>query len=272
MSHEHACEFDARRDEILVAYLYGESDSAQSADAEGPRERALFEAHLVRCDACRRELAELDAVRRQLGKWAPPQPQGPLTGWSTGVSASAGSAAPARRSVWDSFSPIPAWAQAVAALLMFGLAAGIANLQIRYDDSGLSVSTGWSAPARTAAATAATASPPAGVPDWRRELTALEERLRTEMRAASDVRAAADAPGRIEILQQVRRMLDESERRQQRELALRVAEVASGVQAQRQADLVRIDRSQRALQQETGLEVQRNRQLIDYIVRTSQRP
>ena len=44
-------------------------------------------------------------------------------------------------------------------------------------------------------------------------------------------------------MRRVRALLEESEKRQQRELALRVAEVLRDVNAQRQADLMKIDRS-----------------------------
>jgi len=70
----------------------------------------------------------------------------------------------------------------------------------------------------------------------------------------------------------VRTMLHDSEQRQQRELALRVAEVARDVQAQRQADLVRIDRTLGVLQNNTGLAVRRQEQLLNSLaVRVSQR-
>ena len=63
-----------------------------------------------------------------------------------------------------------------------------------------------------------------------------------------------------------------SERKQQRELALRIAEVFHDVQTQRQADLVKIDRSLSMLQNNTGVEVMRQRQLINSLaVRVSQK-
>jgi hypothetical protein len=61
----------------------------------------------------------------------------------------------------------------------------------------------------------------------------------------------------------VRGLLQESERRQQRELALRVAELARDAQAQRQADLVRIDRSLGIMQSRTGVEVMRTQQQLN---------
>ena len=51
------------------------------------------------------------------------------------------------------------------------------------------------------------------------------------------------------------------------ELALRVADVMRDVETERRADLVKIDRSLGLLQNNTGVEVMRNRQMLDYLVR-----
>jgi hypothetical protein len=78
-----------------------------------------------------------------------------------------------------------------------------------------------------------------------------------------------------EALRRVRTLVEESERRQQRELALRLAEAIRDVNAQRQADLVRIDRNIGAVQNNTGREMLRQRsEMLNYVtVRTSlQRP
>jgi hypothetical protein len=53
-------------------------------------------------------------------------------------------------------------------------------------------------------------------------------------------------------------MIDQSEQRQQRQLALRLSQVASEVDAQHQADLLRI-------QQNFG----QQQEVMDYLVRTS---
>jgi hypothetical protein len=68
-------------------------------------------------------------------------------------------------------------------------------------------------------------------------------------------------------------MIQASERRQQRELALRVAEVMRDVQAQRQADLVRIERSLGVIQSRTGMEVLRTQRQVNSLAQqVSQRP
>ena len=74
-----------------------------------------------------------------------------------------------------------------------------------------------------------------------------------------------------EVLRRVRALLEESERKQQRELALRVAQVIRDVNAQREADLVKIDRSLGLIQNNTGVEAMKQRELLNYLVRVSQK-
>jgi hypothetical protein len=62
----------------------------------------------------------------------------------------------------------------------------------------------------------------------------------------------------VQLLQRVRAMIEQSETRQQRELALRLSQIAREVDTQHQADVLRI-------QQEVG--DQQN--LMEYLVRTS---
>jgi hypothetical protein len=122
---------------------------------------------------------------------------------------------------------------------------------------------------------AATARPASGAAPWRADLTALEQRLRADLqpgdalgpKSASVRPPASDA----EVLRRVRALLDESERRQERELALRIGQALRDVSAQRTADLDRIQRSVGFIQNTTGIELLKQRQQIDYIVRTSQR-
>jgi hypothetical protein len=86
-------------------------------------------------------------------------------------------------------------------------------------------------------------------------------------------RVASD-PGASDkdVMVRMRALVADSERRQQRELALRIAEVFRDVQAQRQSDLVRIDRSLGLMQNSTGIEVARQRELLNSLaVRVSQR-
>jgi hypothetical protein len=255
------CTYRGNREDLLVAYLYDEVD---------PSDRAAFEEHIAACAVCCRELDELGVVRSRLGRWTPPEPARAFT-WA---------AAPpvGRRGVWIALGGIPAWAQVAAALLFFGVAAGVANLDVKYDRSGLSVRTGWSAATGRGAPAAANPVPvsaPQGEAPWRPDLAALEQQLRAEMRA-SPAQATADAARRdavadSETLRRVRALIEESERKQQKELALRVAEVATDVRAQRAADLRNIDRNLNVIQSNTGVDMLRlYRMTNDLAVRVSQ--
>jgi len=69
-------------------------------------------------------------------------------------------------------------------------------------------------------------------------------------------------------VRRLKAIVDESERRQQREIALRVAELMKDLSAQRQSDLRLIDMKQ----DQTGVEVLRTRQQMNFLLqRVSQR-
>ncbi len=112
---------------------------------------------------------------------------------------------------------------------------------------------------------------------WRADLAALERQLKIELRAtqasstAQTIRTASTTDADVS---RVRVLLQESEKRQQRELALRIAELLRDVNAQRQADLVKIDRTLGVVTNNVGVEVMKNRQQMDQInlaYRASQR-
>jgi hypothetical protein len=175
---------------------------------------------------------------------------------------------------------IPVWAQALAATLILGVAAGAANLEVSYNAaSGLSIRTGWRHPADANPARATTVAS-ADVQDsasspWSKDLAALER----ELRGAIDARPAAVAMpvsmtnGDEATLRRVRQMVQDSERRQESELALRVAEAVRELQVQRQADLVKIDRTLGLMQNRTGYEVMRTQRQVNTLAQqVSQRP
>jgi anti-sigma factor RsiW len=284
-----ACGYVGDRDEALIAYLYEDGAAI---------ERATFDAHLSTCPQCREELAELRGVRGHLATWNAPMP---VLRFSESRVSNAEPRSPnhpeprtpnlaprARESWWRE---IPAWAQVAAALFVLGVAAGIANLDIRYDANGLSVRTGWMTgraspasagradaapvPARAAAATTA-------------DLAALEQKLRAEFRAVQTSGAAQPALVRggagtldPDTLRRIRAIVeqsvDASERRQQNEIALRVAQVYNDLTAQRRSDLAKIDRNLGFLQSNTrvvsdeALKQREALQRLNYIVSTSQR-
>jgi Putative zinc-finger len=265
---ETLCAFPDR-DEALVSYMYGEMDD---------RARATFDAHLAICVRCRSEVTELADVRRRLTHWEPPPVQLPRPAVDAAVTvldtrgADAGAAARTPGPWWKT---VPAWVQAAAAMLVLGASVGLANLDIHYDQQGLSIRTGW---LRRAPASPAPPSETATAP-WHADLVVLEQELRKEFHGAPAAAAAiqpataasARAMSDAEILRRLRALVDESDKRQERELALRVAEVMNNVRAQRNADLLKIDRSLGLIQNNTAAELMKQRGTINYLVSTTQK-
>jgi anti-sigma factor RsiW len=270
------CGYTADRDETLTAYLYGEID---------PVQRATFDAHIATCERCRKELAELQGVRLRLQEWSAPEVVRSI------VRMPAGAAIPADRPpaastgengvprAWARMHDLPVWAQTAAALLFLGVSAGIANLDVHYDQRGLSIRTGWS---RTPGASvmegpaAGPATPPAaGSPaaaPWRADLTALERQLRTEFHGLTPapttvmVRDAAAAAADPQLLKRLRALVEDSERKQQNELALRLAELSGEWEAKRKNDLKNIDWNLQAIQKDTGFRMATGqKQMREYI-------
>ena len=275
---ELSCSYGDDRDEVIVAFLYDDPDASLA-------ERSRFETHLLTCARCQTDVAALRGVRAQLARWSPPEPT-----FGTGNPHSNPQFNPQsaiHNPQW--WSAIPVWAQVAAALLFLGVSAGIANLDVRYDQSGLTVRTGWSSRAEALAQPgkagvsgptemARGASPVADAP-WRADIAALEQQLKNEIRTtqASTTGAAktvAATASDADVIRRVRALVEESEKRQQRELALRVAELARDVTAQRHADMVKIDRTLGVVENNVGIEVMKNRQQInqmDLLYRASQR-
>jgi hypothetical protein len=200
--------------ETLVAYLYGEVDSDM---------RREVERHLRTCVACTRETEGLQEARQDLQLWMPPEP---ALGFSI-TQRSVPQPAPVLTSArWAALHSLPAWAQIAAAVLVFAAAASIANVQVSSSADGFVVTTGWMRPADPVAAMPA---PLASNEEWRRELVALEQTLRSEMTAQQAIRAAvtavpADAGGNADsaaVLRRVQSMIAASEERQQQEMARR---------------------------------------------------
>ena len=248
------------RDDLLIAYLYDDIE---------PADRATFSAHLHACGRCTREVAALRGVRSTLSSWAPPEP----------VRALVSHAAPAPslqpRVTSRSWHDVPGWAQVAAAMLVFGVSAAIANVDVRHDAAGWTLRTGWSQPVAPSAGATTPAAPPSAAASpapWRADLAALEQQLRAELRSVPARAVPAASPiTDAELQRRVRAIIDESERRQERELALRVAEVVKDVNAQRQADLVKIDRSLGFIQSSTYGEQMKQRELVNYLLKVSQK-
>src|SRR5688572_28027052 len=212
----------------LVGYLYDECEAG---------ERQAIEAHLAVCAACAAEVAALSSTRLQLSSWAPPEAE---LGFAIVRAQDSGlgpqtAARVLRPGAWWS-RPMPAWAQAAAAVVLFGAGLWLGVMQGDGTQSpGVEpAATVASAPAAAPAGTAPGATVSAA------DLAALERRLRGEIaqiRTPSSASAGPGQPNEAAVLARVRALLDESEQRQQRELALRVTQVMRDFDTQRRADL-----------------------------------
>jgi hypothetical protein len=244
MTMETICTYNDTRDEVLIAYLYNDID---------PAERSVFEAHLLGCGICRRELDELSIVRSELAQWTPP------AGLDRALTLQRfGAPARPRPGAWKKLGEIPVWAQAAAAVLLLGVSAAVANIDVTYNSEGLSIRTGWLRPLPEPQAASREIAPVPEPAPWRADLATLERQLRTEMRSQPAQTFAGPAGVSEEaVLKRVRALIDESEQKQQRELALRIAEVDTHVQAQRFADLRNIERNLTAMKSNTGVDMMR---------------
>ncbi len=164
--------------DLLIGFLYGELDAA---------DRRTFQAHLSTCADCREEVAGLRATRGQIASWSPPEPD-----FGFRIVRGAAAPPPAPR-----FRISPAWGLAAAAVLVMGVAAWIANLDVRYGD--LVVRTGWNRGGDVAAVQGAGFTPV----DWSAQTAALDRRLReleTSARAQAPVQTAADDLSDADVL------------------------------------------------------------------------
>lgn len=247
MAEQHCIYSD--REDALVAYLYDDID----ADA-----RVAFETHIATCEPCRTELAELRGVRSTLTHWATPDSDRVRR---PSFVVDMQSARADRESRW--WHHVPVWAQVAAAMLVLGVSASVAKLDVRYDrTNGLDITTGWARRAPVATA-------PASAAPWRAEIEALQSRLRSEIHAQSATVAAsaASAPASAgmsdaEVGRRVRVLLDDSERRQKKELALQILQLQKDMNIQRQADLTRIYQNIGLIQTNTSSELANQRNYV----------
>jgi len=127
--------------EALVTYLYEEDD--------GPGRRAI-EGHVEQCAACREEVSGLRRVREQLAGWEAPVADLPLPAFGPALPGVGATRVRPRARSWVTQ---PAFVAAAAALLVMGLAAGLANLEIRLGSDGVVIRTGWARASQPAPAT-----------------------------------------------------------------------------------------------------------------------
>jgi putative zinc finger protein len=260
--------------ELLVSYLY--DDLAHDA-------RAGFESHLRGCAECRDELKALRAVRSDLAAWAPPEPDfgfRVVRGGRDAAATDLRQPIPVPVRSWRAWYT-PAAGLAAAAVLVLAAAASLAHVEVHRGPDGITVRTGWSAFA-PAAASAAGASlggtPSPGPRDTRLSamtdaefIAGLERRVNALEAASHDsgLRNASSLSARssdAEIIRRFRELLAQSETKQQGELALRISQVIRDVEAQRVADLSRIQKGLSNIDATVTAEAERHRDLTTYLL------
>lgn len=254
--------------ELLVGYLYNELS---------PGERQTLQAHLAGCGECRVELEGLRATRTHLALWSPPVPD-------LGFRVIRGGSAPAP-ALPRRMRLAPAFAFAAAAVVVLAVAAAIANVEVRYDNDGLVVRTGWVAAGPAAAAVAdtqANPAPNAGSAEpvatgdafavLERRLQEIEQALASQpvngtQLATSAITRMSDA----EMLGQVRRIVHEAEARQNTVVAERMLAVIADLQRQHRADFAVMQQGLGQYQGMTNAEMAQTRDRVNQLMRVANR-
>jgi hypothetical protein len=120
---------------------------------------------------------------------------------------------------------------------------------------------------------------------WRVELQALERQLRIEMAAARQSSGSGDrvsatnamagdpsSPAEAAFLRRVQQMIDQSEVRQQQNLALRAAELSRDFDLQRRSDLVRVEQGFGRLNEQRAQDVVEQQRILNAIRVSQQQP
>jgi hypothetical protein len=235
--------FECGDTSALVSYVYDECE---------PEMREVIAGHLTRCKSCSKEIGSLGWTRQQLESWTPPATE---LGFQMPVPTSE-----PRLPWWR--APLPAWAQAAAALVIFGV-----GLSVGLERGTVNVPQ-QSANQPITAVAVDTAS--------RSELSDLEQRLKSEM---TQIRNAVTTPVRQatvsddDIMKKVETLLAQSEERQRREFTLRSVEMARAFETQRRVDMASVREAVGQFQGVTGTEIRQQREAIDRInnfIRVSQ--
>jgi anti-sigma factor RsiW len=257
--------FQCGENTALVSYLYDECE---------PAERLAIEAHVTVCAACTAELAALRSARLHLAAWTTPEaelsfqivrPQASILGVGATHAPpplQPGALGSGAGAWWNRAFPV--WAQAAAAALIFAAGLALGVLGGGTPTASRAVAT-TPAPAQVAGPTAVSST----------ELADLERRLRAEM---AQLRTATVTPGAVapqgtseaQLLARVRTLIEESEQRQQRELALRTAQVVRDFDSQRRVDLAQIQRNFGQIEGLTGAEARQQREMLNYLMRVSE--
>lgn len=232
----------------LVAYLYDECS---------PDEQALIAAHLKGCVACSSEIDSLSATRRTLAVWTPPELA--LGFRITRESEPRPARALDPKIAWWR-APLPAWAQAAAALVIFG--AGLSVGAARNTTSEPAVTP------RTASILPVNAQPVSSSVS-QNDLDRLEQRIKAELMQIRSSNTATPVVARgstDDVMAQVKSLIEQSEENQRRDFTLRMVDLAGNIETQRRVDLATV-RQQLGLQERSiGTELRQQREVLGRLV------
>jgi len=270
--------------ESLVSFLYDEFDGSEAFDRRG------IARHLDGCERCAREVASLGGVRGHLRAWEAPEA---LLAFRIVQEPPHHHVAHA---AWWASLMKPAFPLAAAAVLVLGAGLGLARLDIQYDANGFRVRTGWSrddgsavsamgatvagkglanTPISAAGTTPLTPVTRETRMPWQADLQALAQGLRQEMaanRQGDPANRTAGTPVSASdqaFVRRVQQLIDQSEVRQQQNLALRITELSRAFDLQRRSDMAQIEQGFGQLVGQHELDAQQQRLLLNAI-RTSQ--
>ena len=232
----------------LVAYLYDEC---------APGEQVLIAAHLKGCAACASEIDALSATRRTLAEWRPPDL---ALGFRITREDEPRTAKLLEPKIAWWRAPLPAWAQAAAALVIFGVGLSVGTARNSAPERAASVPTVSAVPVST--------QPPAsGVS--RDDLAQLEQRLKvelTQLRSSNTATPVVTRGSDEALLAQVKTLIEQSEENQRREFTVRMVDLAGNIETQRRVDLASV-RQQMGLQQGAiGTELRQQREVLGRLV------
>lgn len=249
MSNQFTCDDK----QTLIAYLYGEVEAST---------RKAIDDHLAACAACASEVTALGDVRSELGLWIPPDAELDFKIVKRSDAPASNVLRPAR---W--WSSVPAWAQAAAAVFVLAAGLGIANVQVKSGPDGFVVSTGWMHQPAAVAQTQAPANE-----DWKPALTALEQNLRSEIKATREPAAPVPVASRGGVddatVRRVQQLIADAEQRHNREIATRLIDLQRDMTMQRRADMQNISRVVGSYDEQ----LLRQRQYMNNMIRVSTTP
>jgi hypothetical protein len=206
-------------------------------------------------------------VRGLLAEWTPPVV---ALGFKIVAADAASEDAPPspRDGWWRIGAHWPTWAQAAAGAFLFAAGMAFSQLHVEYGDGALTVRAKSAAPVVPVSAARDITLPatPVNIGDSSPDLGALERTLRSDLATRN---GSPSAPA-DEVLRRVKAMIDQSEGRQQRELALRLSQVVQDFDAQRRADMSNVEQNIGQIEGQTGAEVAHQRELLNSLVKVSQ--